>query len=179
MNLTIVKTLPKGEQALVMDTRPKRLDDLSEDQLLVLHGRVRRGRNKYRKNYRQGAAAQVKKDGSRGAASKKSQGDSERAEVFEDALARVSGRLAKAARKEAEALRTTRLTAAKKAKAARAKAKEQAAAKKAKQQAKAARKAAPKAAAKGKRTSKKTPVSKKNVAGQRATKARKNAKKGR
>ncbi len=180
MNLTIVKTLPKGEQTLVMDTRPKRLDGLSEDQLLVLHGRVRRGRNKYRKNYRQGAAAQVKKDGSRGAASKKSRGDSERAEVFEDALARVSERLAKAARKEAGALRKKRLTAAKKAKAARAKAKEQAAAKKkAKQKSKATKKAAPKATAKGKRTSKKTPVSKKNVAGQRATKARKNAKKGR
>lgn len=179
MNLTIVKTLPKGEQSLVMDTRPKRLDGLSEDQLLVLHGRVRRGRNKYRKNYRQGAAAQVKKDGSRGAASKKSRGDSERAEVFEDALARVSERLAKAARKEAGTLRKKRLAAAKKAKLARAAAKEQAAAKAKAKRKKAAKKASPAATATGKRTSKKTPVTKKKVAGQRATKARKNAKKGR
>lgn len=173
MNLTIVKTLTKGEQSLVMDTRPKKLDGLSEDELLELHNRVRRARNKYKKNYRQGAAKQVKADRSRGAASKKSGGDAQRRELFEDALARVSNRLAKAARKTADDLKAKRLAAAKKDKAAKAKAKERAAAKKK------ASKPAPKAAAKGKRTSKKTPVSKKSVAGQRATKARKNAKKGR
>ena len=177
MNLTIIKTLPKGEQSLVMDTRPKKLDGLSEDQLLDLHGRVRRGRNKYKKNQRQGAAKQVKADRSRGAASKKTQGDAQRREVFEDALARVSDRLAKAARKEADDLRKARLAAAKKAKAAKAKAKQRAAAKA--KAAKAKKKPAPKAAAKGKRTTTKTPVSKKAVAGQRAIKARKNAKKGR
>jgi len=177
VNLTIVKTLPKGEQSLIMDTRPKKLDGLSEDALLDLHGRVRRGRNKYKKNYRQSAASRVKTDRSRGAASKKSRGDSQRAEVFEDALARVSVRLAKAARKEASDLRKKRLAAVKKAKLAKAQAKERAAAK-----AKGKRKSSkpsPKAAAKGKRTSTKTPVAKRSVAGQRATKARKNAKRGR
>src|SRR5690349_19788121 len=68
VNLTIVKTLTKGEQSLVMDTRPKRLDGLSEDELLDLHARVRRGRNKYKKNQRQAGAKQVKADRSRGAA---------------------------------------------------------------------------------------------------------------
>jgi hypothetical protein len=177
VNLTIVKTLTKGEQSLIMDTRPKKIDGLSEDELIDLHARVRRGRNKYKKNYRQSAAGRVKTDRSRGAASKKSQGDAQRREVFEDALARVSDRLAKAARKEATDLRKKRLAAAKKAKLAKTRAKEKAALKaKAKKR---SSKPSPKAAAKGKRTSKKTPVSKKAVAGQRATKARKNAKKGR
>lgn len=181
MNLTIVKTLTKGEQSLIMDTRPKKLDRLSEDQLIELHNRVRRSRNKYKKNARQGGARNVKATGSRGSARKQNQGDAQRREVFEDALARVSNRLAKAARKSADDLKAKRLAAAKKEKAAKAKAKaraaEKAKAKKAAARAKA--KPKPKAAAKGKRTSKKTPVSKKAVAGQRATKARKNAKKGR
>ena len=177
MNLTIVKTLTKGEQSLIIDTRPKKIDTLSEDKLLDLHARVRRGRNKYKKNYRQSAAGRVKADRARGAASKKSRGDDERAEVFEDALARVSDRLAKAARKEATALRKKRLTAVKAQKAAKAKAAKARAAGKAKKKSPA--KAAPKAAAKGKRTSTKTPVNKKSVAGQRATKARNNARKGR
>jgi hypothetical protein len=176
VNLTIIKTLTKGEQSLIMDTRPKKLEGLSEDDLLELHGRVRRGRNKYKKNYRQGAAKQVKADRSRGAASKKGQGDAQRREVFEDALSRVSDRLAKAARKEATALRKERLDAVKKQKAAKAK---KAQARAAGSAGKKASKPAPKAAAKGKRTSKKTPVSKKSVAGQRATKARSNAKRGR
>ena len=118
MNLTIVKTLSKGEQSLIMDTRPRKLEGASEDALLDLHARVRRGRNKYSKLYRQGARSQVKADRSRGAASKKSRGDAQRAEVFEDALARVSDRLSKAARKSATKLRKQRLAAAKAQKAA-------------------------------------------------------------
>lgn len=176
MNLTIVKTLTKGEQSLIMDTRPKKIEGLSEDALLDLHARVRRGRNKYKKNYRQSASRQVKADGARGAASKKSRGDAQRREVFEDALSRVSAQLAKAARKEATALRKKRLAAVKAQKAAKAKTAKARAAGKGK---KSSSKPSPKAAAKGKRTSKKTPVNKKSVAGQRATKARNNARKGR
>ena len=56
MNLTIVKTLSKGEQSLIMDTRPKQARGASEDALLDLHARVRRGRNKYSKIYRQGGS---------------------------------------------------------------------------------------------------------------------------
>jgi len=178
VNLTIVKTLTKGEQSLIMDTRPKKLAGLSEDQLLDLHARVRRGRNKYKKNYRQGASKQVKADRSRGAASKKRGGDAARREVFEEALARVSASLAKAARKSADDLRAKRLAPVKKAKAAKAETKAARAAGKGGSKAKGS-KAAPKAAAKGKRTSKKTPVSKKSVASQRSTKARTNAKRGR
>ena len=177
MNLTIVKTLSKGEQSLIMDTRPKQLDGLSEDALLDLHARVRRGRNKYSKLYRQSARGQVKADRARGAASKKSRGDAERAEVFEDALARVSDRLSKAARKSATKLRKQRLDAVKAQKAAKSKAAKARAAGKAKKSP--ARKTSPKAAAKGKRTSTKSPVSKRSVASQRSTKARKGAKRGR
>jgi hypothetical protein len=177
VNLTIVKTLTKGERSLIMDTRPKKLAGLSEDQLLDLHGRVRRGRNKYKKNFRQGAAKGVKAKGSRAVATKERRADAQRREVFEEALARVSERLAKAARRSADELRTKRLARAKQEKAAKAAAKARAAEKaKAKRN---AAKATPKAAASGKRTSKKTPVSKKSVAGQRARKARKNAGKGR
>lgn len=184
MNLTIVKSLTKGEQSLIMATRPKQLAKLSEDELIDLHGRVRRGRNKYKKNQRQGAAKQVAADRARGAAAKKTRGDAQRREVFEDALARVSASLAKAARQSADDLRAKRLAEAKKAKAAKAKAKQKAAAAKAAKAKKAAgrqpaKKATPKAAAKGKRASTKTPVRKKSVASQRATKARKNAKRGR
>ena len=176
MNLTIVKSLTKGEQSLIMDTRPKKIDGLSEDVLLDLHARVRRGRNKYKKNYRQSAAGRVKTDRARGGASKKSRGDAERAEVFEDALARVSDRLAKAARKEATDLRKKRLAAVKAQKAAKAKAAKARATGMAK---KGSSRAKPKASAKGKRTSTKTPVSKRSVASQRSTKARNNAKRGR
>jgi hypothetical protein len=179
VNLTIVKTLTKGEQSLIMDTRPKKLDGLSEDQLLDLHDRVRRGRNKYKKNARQRGAKNVKAAGGRGAAQKANAADVRRREVFEDALARVSSRLAKAARKSAEDLKATRLAAAKKERATKAKAKALAADKAKAKKAASRAKTEPKAAAKGKRSSTKTPVSKKAVAGQRATKARKNAKKGR
>ena len=181
MNLTIVKTLSKGEQSLIMDTRPKRLDGKSEDALLDLHARVRRGRNKYSKNYRRAAGGQVKADRARGAASKKSRADAERAEVFEDALARVSDRLSKAARKSATDLRKKRLAGVKAEKARKDKARAKAtAAKRSKSKARAASANTGKAAGKGtKRTKAKTPVSKKSVASQRSSKARKNAKRGR
>jgi hypothetical protein len=189
MNLTIVKTLSKGEQSLIMDTRPRKLEGASEEALLDLHARVRRGRNKYSKLYRQSARSQVKADRARGAASKKSRGDAERAEVFEDALARVSDRLSKAARRSATKLRKQRLDAAKAQKAAKAKARKAARAKaeKAKQaktakaaKGKAARAKASKSAVKGGNKAKgKTAVSKRSVASQRSTKARKNAKRGR
>ncbi|WP_426572224.1 hypothetical protein [Aquihabitans sp. McL0605] len=183
MNLTIVKTLSKGEQSLIMDTRPKRLDGLSEDALLDLHARVRRGRNKYAKNYRQAARSQVRADRARGAASKKSRGDSQRAEVFEDALARVSDRLSKAARRSATDLRKKRLAAVKAEKAKKAAKTKSAKARAAKakaSKAKASSSAKGKVAGKGtKRSKAKTPVGKRSVASQRATKARKGAKRGR
>lgn len=163
MNLTFVRRLTKGEQSLIMATRPKELDGLSEDELIDLHARVRRGRNKYAKLYRQGAGAQVGKDGARGKASAKHRKDAERAEVFEEALARVSRRLAREARRSADALRDERLAPA------RAKAKQGGKGK--------GKGGSGKASGTGRTAAKgKTPASKKSNAAARASKARTQAK---
>lgn len=104
--------LSEKDKQLVLETEPKQLRTLDEDQLIELHGRVRRARTKHATNYRRQAGAQVVADGSRGAASKKSRQSAARAEVFEDALARVSRRLAAEARAAADALRAERLAQA-------------------------------------------------------------------
>lgn len=118
MNLSLVRTLTADEQQLVLATEPKRLDALDEDALLTLHDRVRRARNKYSKLYRRQASAQVRADAARGKASAKNQGTAVKAELFEDALARVSRRLAAAARRSAADLRAERIAAAKAARKA-------------------------------------------------------------
>lgn len=168
MNLRIVKSLTKAEQSLIMATRPRELDGLDEDALIDLHGRVRRARNKYAKLYRQQARAKVGKDRARGKASAKASPDRDRAEAFEDALARVSRSLARAARKSADALRTERLAAAKGAKKPKAKAGSKA---------KGTGKGTGKAKGAGRVPAKaKTPISKKKTASNRASKARTQAK---
>ena len=58
--------LNESEQALLREIEPRKLRKLDEDELVAVHQRVRRARNKYSKNYRRGAAAQVAKDGGRG-----------------------------------------------------------------------------------------------------------------
>ncbi|MGV1007501.1 MAG: hypothetical protein ACOYBY_02700 [Dermatophilaceae bacterium] len=104
--------LRETELALIRETEPKRMADLSEDDLIALHGRVRRARNKHAGNYRRKASAGVKKHGGRGKARPKNAHRAQKAEVFEDALARVSARLEKAARQSAEELKQARLAAA-------------------------------------------------------------------
>lgn len=110
--------LSERDKQLVLETEPKALRELDEDQLLELHGRVRRARTKHQTNYRRASAGQVRADGARGLASPKSRRDAARAEVLEEALARVSRRLAAAARASAEELRAERLAPAR-AKAAK------------------------------------------------------------
>jgi hypothetical protein len=110
----------------VLETEPKALRSLDEDELIELHARVRRARTKHATNYRRGAAGQVGKDRSRGAASKKNRRDAARAEVFEDALARVSRRLAVVARAAADELREERLATARGERSAKAAAKAEA-----------------------------------------------------
>lgn len=164
MNLTIVRSLTKAEQSLIMETRPRQLDGLDEDALIELHTRVRRARNKYAKLYRQQARAKVGKDRARGKASAKASPDRDRAEAFEDALARVSRRLARAARAAADQLREERLAAVKASKGGAKR-----------KGAKAA--GGGKASGKGRTAAKgKTPVSKRSNASGRAAKARKQAK---
>ena len=175
MNLSIVKTLSKAEQSLIMATRPRELDGLDEDALIELHTRVRRARNKYAKLYRQQARGKVTKDRARGKASQKASPDRDRAEAFEDALARVSRRLARAARASALELRTERLEQARAGSKAKAKARAAAKGKGAK-----GKGGKGKAAGSGRSAAKaKTPISKKSNAADRASKARTQAKRDR
>lgn len=112
MNQSLLRMLTADEQTLVLATEPKRLDPLDEDALVELHDRVRRARTKYAKLYRRQASAQVRADAARGRASAKNASTAAKAEIFEDALARVSRRLATVARQSAAALRAERLAAA-------------------------------------------------------------------
>ena len=76
--------------------------------------RVRRARNKHVKNYRRRAALEVEEQAGRGTSRPKNARAAQRAEIFEDALARVSGRLEVLARRSAEELKAARLAAARK-----------------------------------------------------------------
>jgi hypothetical protein len=105
----LLNSLTEAEFLLVRETEPAELAALDEDDLLELHARVRRARNKYSKVYRRGASARVEQQGARGKAGPKNTRDRQKAEVFEDALARVSRSLAAAARRSAIDLKTQRL----------------------------------------------------------------------
>jgi hypothetical protein len=106
------KMLSDAEKELVLAARPKQLRKLDEDELLALHKRVRRARNKYAELHRRRSSEQVRKDRARGKASKKHRRTAAKAEVFEEVLAKVSQRLAVEARRSSEALKQERLAAA-------------------------------------------------------------------
>ena len=112
MNQSTRKMLNSSERQLLRETEPAKLRKRDEDELVELHRRVRRARTKYAKLYRRRASAQVKTHGTRAMASKANKRTSVKAEAFEDALARVSRRLAKKAAAEADQLREDRLAAA-------------------------------------------------------------------
>lgn len=108
----LANSLGKSEQDLLRETEDDRMAQLDEDGLVDLHKRVRRARNKYVDIYRRTGSQKVSKKGGRGLAKDKNARNAGRAEVFEDALARVSARLAEVAAAEAEALKAARLAAA-------------------------------------------------------------------
>jgi hypothetical protein len=118
MKNDIWSMLNAAEQELLREIQPAKLRKLDEDELVAVHQRVRRARDKYAKNYRRGAARQVGKDRSRGKASATWSKTARKAEAFEDALARVSARLAKVAQDSADALKAERLAAARRTKKA-------------------------------------------------------------
>ena len=109
--------LTDAERLLVLETTPDAMADLDEDAVADLHNRIRRARNKYTGMYRRGAAQRVRSSGGRGKAFGKGQLARDKAEVFEDALARVSRRLGTLAKQAADELKAERLAAAKAAKA--------------------------------------------------------------
>jgi hypothetical protein len=116
----MINSLSEAEGAIVRAAEPKALAGLSEDELLELHGRVRRVRDRYQGQYRRQAAARVSTTGGRGKAREQNQRARDKAEVFETTLARVSTALAKAARKSAADLRAERLATARAVRSTRA-----------------------------------------------------------
>jgi len=111
----LLNTLTEAELALVRECERDRITAADEDTLVELHGRVRRARNKYVGLYRRRAGARVAEYGGRGKARPKNLRNAGKAEIFEDALARVSRQLAIAARRSATQLRAERLAAAREA----------------------------------------------------------------
>lgn len=117
LNQAMINSLSEKNRLLLAETETAALRTLSEDELLALQDRVRRSRDKYVSVYRRKGAAKTKKKGGRGLAKEANRRNADRAEVFEDALARVSTALAAAARRTARELRGERLAAARAAKA--------------------------------------------------------------
>ncbi len=110
----LANSLGKAEKDLLREAEPKRMAKLTEDELIDLHKRIRRARNKYAGIYRRQGSAKVGKKGGRGLAKEKNSRNAGRSEVFEDALARVSAQLAQVAAASADKLKADRLAAASK-----------------------------------------------------------------
>ncbi|WP_250008946.1 hypothetical protein [Actinoplanes sp. M2I2] len=108
----MVNSLTETELLLFRESEPDNLAGLDEDGLLDVHTRIRRARDKHQKVYRRQAATRVGEVGARGRAYPKSTRSRAKAEVFEDALARVSDAVSAAARASVEALRAERLAEA-------------------------------------------------------------------
>jgi hypothetical protein len=108
----LLNTLTEAELMLIRETERDSTAGLDEDELVELHTRIRRARNKYVKLYRREASARVSTYSSRGVARPKNARNAQKAEVFEDALSRVSRELAAAARRSAAELKAERLNAA-------------------------------------------------------------------
>ena len=112
MNASLLAVLNDAERLLVAQTDPAPLAELDEDAAIELEARIRRARNKYVSQYRRGASARVAEQGGRGLARPENRRAAMKAEAFEEALSRVSRRVAVLARQSAAQLRAERLEAA-------------------------------------------------------------------
>ena len=112
MNASLLAVLNDAERLLVAQTERAELATLDEDAAIDLEARIRRARNKYVGQYRRAASARVPEHGARGTARPENLRAFMKAEAFEEALARVSRRVATLARQAAAALRAERLAAA-------------------------------------------------------------------
>ena len=119
MNASLLAVLNNAERLLVAETDRDNLAGLDEDAAIELETRIRRARNKYVGQYRRGASARVPERGGRGIARPENTQARTKAEAFEEALSRVSRRVAVLARQSAAQLRTERLAAARAAKQGR------------------------------------------------------------
>jgi hypothetical protein len=119
MNATMLAVLNDDERFLVALTEPDELAPLSEDAAVELHARIQKARNKYTGLYRRGATARVAEKGGRGRARPANERAAIKAEAFEQALSRVSRRVAALARQSATRLRGERVEMARAAKQGR------------------------------------------------------------
>jgi len=116
MNASLLAVLNDAERLVVAQTGRAELAALDEDAALELEARIRRARNKYVGQYRRGASAAVAEHGGRGKARPENQRAAMKAEAFEEALSKVSSRVATLARQSAAELRAERIAAARAAK---------------------------------------------------------------
>jgi hypothetical protein len=112
MNASLLAVLNDAERVLIAETERANLAALDEDEAIELETRIRRARNKYTSQYRRPASAAVAKKGGRGKARPENNRARLRAEAFEEALSRVSRRVAVLARQSATDLRAGRLATA-------------------------------------------------------------------
>jgi len=120
MNKSLLAVLNDAERLLVAQTGRAELAALDEDAAIELEARIRRARNKYVGQYRRAASAAVAEHGGRGKARPENTRAALKAEAFEEALSRVSRRVAALARQSAAELRAERLAAARAAKQSQA-----------------------------------------------------------
>src|ERR1700730_7756854 len=104
MNASLLAVLSDAERLLVAQTEPTELAALDEDAAIEFEARIRRTRNKYVSQYRRGASAAVPEQGGRGKARPENTRAAMKAEAFEEALSRVSRRVAVLARQAAQKL---------------------------------------------------------------------------
>ena len=119
MNASLLAVLNDAERLLVAETEPAELATLDEDAAIEFEARIRRARNKYVGQYRRAAAARVAEQGGRGKARPENTRAAMKAEAFEEALSRVSRRVAVLARQSAARLRAERLAEARAARQGR------------------------------------------------------------
>jgi hypothetical protein len=119
MNASLLAVLNDAERLMVAETGRAELAALDEDAAIELETRIRRARNKYVGQYRRGASAAVAEHGGRGRARPENRRAAMKAEAFEEALSRVSRRVATLSRQAAAELRAERLAAARAAKQGR------------------------------------------------------------
>lgn len=110
-NSTAFGALTERQADLLREAEPGRMNLLDEDELLDLHTRIRRARNKYVGIHRRQGSARVGAKGARGKANRGNTLNAEKVEVFEYALASVSDRVAVVARQAADDLKAERLAA--------------------------------------------------------------------
>jgi hypothetical protein len=112
MEKRLSAVLSDAEWLLVEGTETAHLRSLDEDELLALHERVRKARNKQMGLYRRTASRRVGEKGARGASHGANARARDKVEAFEAALARVSRAVATAAADSARTLKEERLAAA-------------------------------------------------------------------